>query len=237
MKVSNQLTSARKQSCFALSNCKRRLLVQMLLAIFYMFPVMSLANAQTPQRTTAAYYDWTVSCATTAAGHKSCGLVQTLQSQTSPAGQIGIGRSAGNGAMRLSVEVPANVWLPGGLKLVLSDRKTVVSATFKMCVAGRCIADADLTNEQIDMMRTQANAGSVEYANAAQSNVSLPVSFHGFAEATEALKKEQSSLAPSSGPTQDRLARGDTHRSKFHFGRTDGSIKTLSLAFLAAFPP
>ena len=188
--------------------CQR--LLETLSVVFWIMQGVATANAQAPQRTTAAYYDWTVSCVTAAAGHKSCGLVQTLRSQTSPAGQIGIGRSEGNGTMRLSVEVPANVWLPSGLKLVLSDRKTIVSATFKMCVAGRCIADADLTNEQIDKMRTQTEVGSIEYANAAQSNVSLPVSFHGFAEAIDGLKKEQSSLAPASEHTQDRLARG-TH--------------------------
>jgi invasion protein IalB len=169
-------------------------------------------HAQTPQRTTASYEDWTVSCAVTTAGHKSCGLVQTLRSQSTPAGQIGVGRSADGGTMRLSVEVRANVWLPSGLKFALSDGKAVVSATFKLCVAGRCIAEADLTNDQIDKIRAQTEAGSVEYANAAQANVSLPVSFHGFAEAMDALKKEQSSLGPDSGPTRDRFAAGDSRQ-------------------------
>lgn len=184
--------------------CQR--LLETLSVVFCIMQGVATANAQAPQRTTAAYYDWTVSCVTAAAGHKSCGLVQTLRSQTSPAAQIGLGRSAGNGTMRLSVEVPANAWLPGGLKLNLSDKKSVISASFIVCVAGRCIADADLTNDQIERMRAQTQAGKIEYANAVQANVSIPISFRGFVEAMDALKKEDASLAPHDGDQQSNRA-------------------------------
>jgi invasion protein IalB len=126
---------------------------------------------------------------------KSCGLIQVIRSQTSPA-QIAIGRSPDSGTMKFSVTIPANVWLPSGLKLVSTDKKTVISATFRVCVAGRCIADADLTNDQIDRLRAQTEAGNIEYVSAAQTNVSLAISFHGFVEAMDALKREQASLAP-----------------------------------------
>src|SRR4051812_32965083 len=80
--------------------------------------VSGTIDAQTPQRTTATYDDWTVSCTVTAA-EKSCELAQAQlsQGQSSPTSQITIGRLANQGPLKAIFQVPPNVWLLSGVRL------------------------------------------------------------------------------------------------------------------------
>src|SRR5258705_11730884 len=78
----------------------------------------SLGRTQEPQRTTATYDDWTVSCEKPAQREKLCEVVhtQTIQGQPNPVGQIVVRRPSKNEPFKILLQVPPNVWLQTGVK-------------------------------------------------------------------------------------------------------------------------
>jgi invasion protein IalB len=65
-----------------------------------------------------------------------------------------------------------------------------ISAAFKWCIVTRCLADADLSDAAVTTLRAQKEPGQIIYKNSAQADVSIPVSFRGFAAAIGALEKK-----------------------------------------------
>jgi invasion protein IalB len=153
---------------------------------------LSSAYAQMAQRTTASYDDWTVSCTTVGsnAGGKSCEVfsIQTIENQ--PVSQITVKRAAKSEPYRVFIQVPTNVWLQSGVKLIPTDKEASIIATFRWCAAARCLADADLTIGIVNKMRTWGEPARLEYKDAAQQDVSRPISFKGFAPAFDALQNQ-----------------------------------------------
>jgi invasion protein IalB len=151
---------------------------------------VGLAHSQ--QRTLAIYGDWTVSCtiASGSAAGKSCGLaqVQRTEGQANPIGLLSLGRYANGQPLKILFEIRADAWIPTGVKLITSDSE--ISATFKWCAATHCLADTNLTSDDINSLRTQRQPGRIVYKNVSQADVSIPVSFNGFSEALDALQKE-----------------------------------------------
>jgi invasion protein IalB len=153
------------------------------------------AYAQTPQRTTAVYGDWTVLCVmpSNPDDKKACAMVQsnTVQGQTTPAGQITISQSTKNEPVKLFLQVPANVSFQGGVVSFVTDQsEPLLAATFRWCIPARCMADADLTNADLTKLRAQKKPGRIAYKNASQADVSIPMSFNGFSDAFDALQKQ-----------------------------------------------
>lgn len=151
------------------------------------------AYAQTPQRTTATYADWTVSCsiAPNAGSKKTCAMVQsqTARGQSNPVSQVTIGQPTKNKSA-IFFQVPANVWLQGGVTLVTDEAEPQLVASFAWCVPTRCIAGTKLTDIDIKKLRVQKKPGRLVYKNASQVDVLIPVSFSGFSEAMDGLLKE-----------------------------------------------
>jgi invasion protein IalB len=152
------------------------------------------ADAQTPERTTAAYGDWTVSCVTPpdAGGKKACAIVQfqSVQGQTNPVSRIAISRPTKNEPFTLFLQVQTNVWFQSGVSFVTDQSEPLLMSTFRWCIPARCLADAALTDALVNKLRAQKNPGRITYKNASQADVSIPLSFNGFSEAMDALQKE-----------------------------------------------
>jgi invasion protein IalB len=152
----------------------------------------SHAHAQTPQRTSATYDDWTLSCVM-AGNKKSCAIIQsqTIQGQAVPVSQVSISRSANGDPSKIFFQVPSNVWLPTGVALITGQTEADwFAANFVMCAATRCVAAATLTDAQIKSLRSQRTAGKFVYQNTSQANISIPISFKGLGDALDALQKE-----------------------------------------------
>lgn len=149
----------------------------------------SAAYAQTPQRTTATYGDWIVSCVMppNPGSKKSCAIVQP---QSDPVSQTTISRASANEPFKLFFQVPTNVWYQGGVSFVADQSEPLLLATFRWCIPTRCLADADLTDAIINKLRAQKKPGRIVYKNASQADVSIPLSFRGFSEAMDALQKD-----------------------------------------------
>jgi invasion protein IalB len=149
----------------------------------------SSALAQTPRLTTPTYDDWTVRCETVEAG-KTCEIEQTSQVQGQPLSQIAIGRPSKGEAVRIVFQVPINVWLPTGVSLIWDDKDPGIGASFKRCVGGGCFADADLSDGAIKKLRARTEKSKLVFKDAAQREVTVPVSFKGFDTAFDAMAKE-----------------------------------------------
>jgi len=150
------------------------------------------ASAQTPQRIVMVYDDWTVSCVTGSEGRKTCEMVQTqtTQDQPNPVGQITISRPAKSEPYKIFFQVPANVWLEGGIKFTVDEKEPGLVAAFGWCIPSRCLADARLTDTTIKRLRARTEPGHEKYKDAAQHDISLMVSFKGFNAALDWMEKQ-----------------------------------------------
>jgi invasion protein IalB len=151
------------------------------------------AAAPTPQRTTASYEDWTVRCETRGTpAVKTCEMVQavTTQGQASPVTQIAVGRSGPKEPVKVVFQLPVNIWIPGGVRLVYDAKAAPLAAGFKWCAPAGCFADLDLNNDMIKRLRGLTAQGRFEFKDAGQRDVAIPVSFKGFGQAFDALTKE-----------------------------------------------
>jgi invasion protein IalB len=149
----------------------------------------SAASAQ--QRTSATYDDWTVRCEMRDQ-NKSCEMVQLVQvqGQQAPIAQIAIGRLNKNEPLRIVFQLPINVWLPSGVKFVSDDKDPGVAGAFKRCVSNSCFADADIKEDNIKKWRSLNEAGKLQFKDAGQQDINIPVSFKGLGQAYDAMQKQ-----------------------------------------------
>jgi invasion protein IalB len=149
---------------------------------------------QSPQRTTATYDDWTVQCETLAGTppQKTCRVVQGVRRQSQPnlVTQIAVVRPPKSETSRIIFQVPINVWLPAGVTLVYDSQSSPLAAPFKRCTPAACFADLDISDDTVKKFRTLTERGKLQFKDAAQKDVTVPVSFKGFGQAFDALLKE-----------------------------------------------
>jgi invasion protein IalB len=102
-------------------------------------------QARSPQRTTATYDDWVVRCEILGAA-KTCEMAQAtqVQGQSQPITQIAIGQQSKSAPMKIVFEVPINVWLPAGVKLVLDEKDPAIATVYSRCLPTGCLADTDI---------------------------------------------------------------------------------------------
>ncbi|HMK80308.1 MAG TPA: invasion associated locus B family protein [Xanthobacteraceae bacterium] len=151
----------------------------------------SVALAQTPQRTTATYEDWVLRCENQDSG-KLCEIVQATQVQgnPNPVSQVAIGKPNKTEPLKIAFQVPVNVWLPTGIRLVVDDKDPGIAAAFKRCIGAACLADTDLKDDALKKLRAQHENGKLLFKDATQKDVALPVSFKGFVAAFDAMTKQ-----------------------------------------------
>ena len=163
----------------------------LILACAILMVVMAdVAFAQTPQRTTANYEDWIVRCEMRGDA-KVCEMTQStqLKGQAQPVTQIVIGRPAKNSPVKIVFQIPINVWLAAGVKLTTEDGHDEVIASFSRCIPSGCFAETDLNENVIKQLRGLTTNGKLQFKDAAEHDVAVPVSFKGFGDAYDALQK------------------------------------------------
>lgn len=145
-----------------------------------------------PDNTTATYGDWVMRCQQSVAA-RVCEIVQTLeqQGQRGPIALVAIGRPIKDEPIKLVIQVPSNLSLgdKAGVRVIVAD-KDEATAIFQRCLPGGCFAEASLSDEALKRWRGFGEAGQMRYLDAAKREVALPLSFRGFAAATEALLRE-----------------------------------------------
>jgi invasion protein IalB len=175
-------------SLFAVKDLKATIFVAVSITLFGIY----LARADGPDYTTATFGDWSVACIQPANGPKTCELAHTIvaEGQQNPVGQINISRANKIEPYKVIIQIPPNVWLAAGVRLVFDEKAPAIPATLRWCINTRCRADADLTDTSIKAMRRRTEPGSVQYKEATERDVSTPVSFRGFAQALDWMEKQ-----------------------------------------------
>jgi invasion protein IalB len=156
-------------------------------------PAVSTQPSQ--QSSTATYGDWAVVCEVQAGppAHKSCYMDQAAQLQGQTISRVLIPLQTKGEPVRLFVQVPVNVSFAAAVRIVADAKDSKdpgVAALFRRCVPAGCFAEVELKEDQQSRFRAATEAGKLTYRDAADREVSVPVSFKGFAQAYEALLKQ-----------------------------------------------
>lgn len=152
------------------------------------------SGAQTeggPSRTSATYDDWVVRCERAEGGSKVCEVAQTLQignQQQGLVAQVVFGKLKNDAPLRLVLQLPVGVWLPGGATFTAGDNGKAIPASFKFCIQA-CIADTDLSAQEAAALPTASGAASLAFQDRNQAQITLPISLKGLAAALAARDK------------------------------------------------
>jgi invasion protein IalB len=155
-------------------------------------PNPSTAPKGAPDKTTDSFGDWAVVCIAQAAGEKICEVdaALTIRGQTAPVAQISFVRAAKDKPMRLVALVPVNVAIRGGVRIQTAD-KTLFTLPYTSCVQAACIAEIELTKEQVATFHGQTQPGQIILDDPSGKPASLPVSFKDVDQALDSFLKRQ----------------------------------------------
>jgi invasion protein IalB len=175
--------------------------VSWLLAGALLLALSSAATAQqppneVPQRTTATYANWVLTCDTQAGQppRKICQILQMVQAQaqgrTTPFSSIAIMHPVKGQPIKLVIQVPTNVTLSTNVHIQTADADPGVAAPFARCAPSGCFVDFELKDDMVKKFRAASGNGKITYADVTGHEVAVPLSFSGFDQALEALAKE-----------------------------------------------
>ncbi len=149
-----------------------------------------------PDTTTDTYGDWAVICVAPPAGSsdRSCEVDSTLtiRGQTAPFARIAFLRQAKDKPTRITALVPVNVSIAPGVKVESNPGKSEIKLPFKSCVPAACIAEAELSKDELQAFRVPAKpAGQLTLVDASGKSATLQFSLHGIDQALDAYFKRQ----------------------------------------------
>jgi invasion protein IalB len=159
-------------------------------------PAPAEPAGETPQRRTASYANWVLTCDSWAGPppRKTCEILQVVQAQTQgrtvPFSSIAVMRPVKGQPVKLMMQVPTNVALSTNVRIQIADADPGIAAPFARCVPVGCIADFELKDDVLKKFRGTSGNGKITYADANGRDVVVPLSFSGFDQAFEALAKE-----------------------------------------------
>jgi invasion protein IalB len=152
------------------------------------------AQSDLPQSTTATYANWVVQCQTRTGQtpEKACEMTQVTQMQnnSAPFSRVAVAQQVKGQPVRLVVQVPVNASFAANVKIQTGDSDPGIAAPFARCVPGGCFAEFDLKDDMLKKFRASTGTGKLTFADAGGHDVSVPLSFSGFAQAFDALAKE-----------------------------------------------
>lgn len=152
------------------------------------------ASSDVPERTTATYGDWVVQCVTNSSppSDSVCDMAQVtqLQGKNLPFSRVAVGRPEKGQPVKLVVQVPVNVSFATQVHIQTGDTDPGVIAPFANCTPNGCFAEFDLREDLLKKLREASGTGKLSFADAGGHDVTVPISFNGFAQAFDALAKK-----------------------------------------------
>jgi len=152
-------------------------------------------NAE-PNSTEASFGDWILRCQRLGNGAETqylCEVAQQIhaQDQQNPVAELAIGRLKQADPLRLTVVLPVNVTF-SSVPSFTADSKVPDSLDlgWRKCLPGGCIADALMKDDVLRHWKSQTSAGRIAWTDAGGRDHAIALSFHGLAQALDALSKE-----------------------------------------------
>jgi invasion protein IalB len=159
--------------------------------LFVLIVLCPPAIAQTAKQTSATYDDWTVSCVNQAPPSiKTCQVLQaqTLQGQTAQLTRIAITPVPSRRLAKVYFQVPSNVRIASGIRLLGGGEESFVTAAFLWCASSRCIAESDVSAELLDSL-AKASQARIVFKDANEREVAVPISTKGLSQTLNAMNE------------------------------------------------
>jgi invasion protein IalB len=147
-----------------------------------------------PERTTASFGDWVLRCEMGGTpARRLCEVAEliTLQGQTSPTAQLALGKQGSHEGKWLTVVLASNIAITTKPQALIAKAGAApIELSWQRCLSGACFASAPVSEETIGLLSAQSEPGRIVFKDAAERDVTLPLSFRGLAQALAALAKE-----------------------------------------------
>lgn len=155
-------------------------------------PEATAEQGAAPDRTTETFGDWSIVCAATGgARERSCELNTSivLRGQSAPFAQIAVVHPTKDKPVQLIALVPVNIATTSQVKISADAGKNELSLPFRSCVPAGCVAQTEVTREQLQALgKTQ---GQLTLVDASGKSAVVQFSLRGFDQALEAYFKRQ----------------------------------------------
>ena len=147
-----------------------------------------------PKMTTASFGDWTLRCQRLEKDNsvEFCEILQSLVQQGAQNALmvVAVGRPQPKSAYKITVLLPVDASFPGNLNLTLGEKDEVaLTLDWRRCLPSGCAADQELSEASIKLLKS-TKIGRVKFKVATGSEVALPISLNGFAQAFDSLSKQ-----------------------------------------------
>lgn len=141
-----------------------------------------------PAVKTTRFEDWELTCREPEGAPRQCEVVQTLVAEERPIARIAVGKSPGDGAMAIAVNLPAAVAF--GMPVTLAGKDGAdpqVALSWRRCGPAGCFADVTPAAELFTEWSSHQGEGRMAFLDMNDRPVSLPYSFRGLGAALKAL--------------------------------------------------
>jgi invasion protein IalB len=144
-----------------------------------------------PAQTTATYGDWVLRCVRPEKGPHVCEVVQSMvvQGQQQPVAQVAVGYDKDD--LRFTMLVPPAISLSRGPTLgVAGATAPHFDLAWRRCLPNGCFADTGVGPQLLKTLRSRTEPMQIDFRDAAEREVKLPLSMRGLVPALDALAKE-----------------------------------------------
>ena len=151
-------------------------------------PAPTLAD---PAQTTATYGDWVLRCVRPEKGPHICEVVQSMvvQGQQQPVAQVAVGYDKND--LRFTILVPPAISLSRGPTLGVANATAPhFDLAWRRCLPNGCFADVAVGSELLKTLRGRTEPLQIDFKDAGEREVKLPLSMRGLVSALDALAKE-----------------------------------------------
>lgn len=154
-------------------------------------PEPPAAPAVAPDRTTETFGDWSIVCAASSGGERSCEVDTSivLRGQSAPFARIAAARPAKNKPTQFVALVPVNVTTTSPVKISAGAGKIELDLPFRSCAPAGCVAQTEVTKEQLQALGT--TQGRLTLVEASGKSASVEFSLRGLDQALEAYFRRQ----------------------------------------------
>ncbi|MBS0523602.1 MAG: invasion associated locus B family protein [Proteobacteria bacterium] len=155
-------------------------------------PASGPAAAGDPAQTTATYGDWVLRCVQPEKGPRICEVVQSMvvRGQHQPVAKVAVGYDKND--LLFTMLVPPAISLSRGPTLGAAGGATAphFDLAWRRCLPNGCFADVAVGPELLETLRGRTEPMQIDFRDAGEREVKLPLSMRGLVPALDALFKE-----------------------------------------------